>query len=247
MPQMNWTVRILAGVACVFSLTAPARAVTTNSSPEIRDYRVIVERNPFGLKPPPAPVTNAPAPPPPKDEVLLTGITSFGGLRAYFETKPPQGKNPERYSLGLDEKKNGLEILGIDPMNKNVRVRQGGVEAVMTFAANGVKAPSAPATAPPGGHTAVAGNAPAAPGANATPFPPPLASVLPANTPNPNNRLRNVPSRNMRTPPPLAGGSVPNQPAAAPNPYAAEQDILLMELQKAANPNVVYPPTPGMK
>ena len=37
-----------------------------------------------------------------------------------------------------------------------------------------------------------------------------------------------------------------NQPAARPNPDAAVQDALLLELQKRANPNITFPPTPGL-
>ena len=55
----------------------------------------------------------------PKDEILLTGITSIGTLHAYFMSKPPQGKQPDFYSLGVDEKRDGLEVLGIDLANKS--------------------------------------------------------------------------------------------------------------------------------
>lgn len=44
---------------------------------EKRDYRVIAERNPFGLRPPPAPRTNVVAAHP-KDAIFLTRITSIG-------------------------------------------------------------------------------------------------------------------------------------------------------------------------
>src|ERR1041385_1422330 len=115
-----------------------------------RDYRVIVERNPFSLKPPPPPPTTAPPPAAPKDEILLTGITSIGDLYAYFMSKPPQNKPPEFYRLGIGDKKDGFEVLEIDPAAKSVRVRNAGVETVMTFASHGVKPPATPATPVPG-------------------------------------------------------------------------------------------------
>jgi hypothetical protein len=173
-----------------------------------------------------------------KDEVLLTGITSIGRLRAYFMTKAPQGKNPEYYSLGPDEKKDGMEIVEIDPMSKSVRVRNSGIETVMTF---GVKPPATPAPVP---------NAPGIVGApTVAPLPATASFTPPPLTPgpsiSPNNRLRTIPSRNLRTPPNMGLPEVaPNQPQAQPNPYAAEQDVLLMELQRKSNPNVTFPPTP---
>ena len=59
--------------------------------------------------------------------------------------------------------------------------------------------------------------------------------------------MRTIPSRNVRTPTVnVNAGFEPNQGAARPDPNAAVQDVLLMELQKRANPNVTFPPTPGL-
>src|SRR5213594_2931161 len=52
------------------------------ASAEVRSnpYQVIVERNPFGLKPPPPPPDpTPPAPVTPPSKVLLTGFTSVSG------------------------------------------------------------------------------------------------------------------------------------------------------------------------
>lgn len=236
-------------------LALTARAVANETGPEERNYQVIVERNPFGLKPPPPPPTNAPAVAQPKDEVFLTGITSIGGARAYFMTKAPQGKQPEYISLGVDESKSGLEVLAIDLNNRSVRVRNGGSESVMTFAANGIKPPATPAagptpapgTPPPPGTTTLPGV-----GVNRTAGavqagafqPGAVAGAVTAGTPaTSTGRIRTIPSRNMRTPPAMPTGE-PNPAAAPPDPNAGVQDILMLELQKRANPGVQFPPTP---
>jgi hypothetical protein len=245
---------ILAWISSAAAVLTTQAVVNETAAPD-RNYRVIVERNPFGLKPPPPPPTNAPPPVAPKDEILLTGITSLGTPRAYFMTKAPQGKSPEYYSLGPDEKKSGLEVVEINPKEGSVRVRNGGIEKLMTFASDGVKAPSAPAAAPgtPGGPTimvpgATAGPVITTPGIN----PPgtvatasrggvtPGVGVNAATAVNPpaTGRIRTIPSRSVRTPIPAP------DPNERPDPNAAVQDVLMMELQKRANPNITFPPTP---
>jgi hypothetical protein len=263
MGLMTWIDRRRAvGVISGLLLVPAAHAITSDPAPPDRDYRVIIERNPFALKPPPPPATNLPAVVQPKDEILLTGITSIGSLRAYFMTKAPQGKNPEYYTLGVDEKKNGLEVLNIDTMARSVRVRNGGVETVMTFAANGVKAPATPLPNAAPGTPGNVQTATITPGAGANPThtaPPGLPGMNTAAATGVNGRARSIPSRNSRTPPTLdpgmnmgvgqpngfnAGGFEANQQPMRADPNAAVQDVMLMELQKRANPNVVFPPTP---
>ncbi|MFO1502179.1 MAG: hypothetical protein U1G07_28030, partial [Verrucomicrobiota bacterium] len=62
---------ILLGLGTLVTVSA----VVNTPDPQERNYRVIIDRNPFGLKPPPPPPTNPPTLTQPKDEVLLTGIT----------------------------------------------------------------------------------------------------------------------------------------------------------------------------
>src|SRR5688500_17436595 len=119
--------------AALLTLGVTPSVLGIENAPLERNYRVIIDRNPFGLKPPPPPPTNViPVMDKPKDEILLTGITSIGPARAYFMTKAPQGKNPEYYSLGVDEKRDGLEVINIDTQGKNVKVRNAGIETIMT-------------------------------------------------------------------------------------------------------------------
>jgi hypothetical protein len=249
--------RVSAGLMSLLVVTADGFA--NEPGADDRNYRVIVERNPFGLKPPPPPPTNAPVAAAPKDEILLTGMTSLGGLRAYFQSKAPQGKQPEFYSLGVDEKKDGLEVLAIDLANKSVRVRNGGAESLMTFASNGVKPPATPVAPvmapglpqPPGAMTTPGGvNVPGGvnrAGGNAA-VPPMTGGAISAGTPatTTSGRIRTIPSRNVRTPPAMQQQPAVdmNQQPVAPDPNAAVQDVLLMELQKRANPDIPFPPTP---
>jgi hypothetical protein len=223
---------------------ASVRAITNETVSDDRNYRVIVDRNPFGLKPPPPPPTNAvPQNVAPKDEILLTGITSIGGLRAYFMTKAPAGKNPEYYSLGVDEKGGGLEVLDIDAGLKSVRVRNAGVESVMSFAANGVKAPATgagPGPGLPGAPAAPGAMMPNAGGVGVAPGAAPGMTTAGANPSTPNRPVRQIPSRTPRT---TTVG--PTEPAgAAANPFPAETDVLMMQLQRQANPNIEFPPIP---
>src|ERR1051326_372847 len=143
---MIWINNKVVWVVATVLLATKVWGITDEATSDDRNYRVIVERNPFSIKPPPPPPTNTPVADKPKDEILLTGITSIGLLRAYFQTqpKPAQGGKPgekttEYYCLGVDDKKDGLEVLSIDPVTKSVRVRNSGVESTMTFASNGVK------------------------------------------------------------------------------------------------------------
>src|SRR5262245_33655253 len=64
---------------------------------KVNPYEPIVERNPFGLKPPPPPDPDAGKPPPPPPAPLatvdLTGITSIlSSKRALLEIVPGPGK-----------------------------------------------------------------------------------------------------------------------------------------------------------
>jgi hypothetical protein len=227
--------------------TAISGSVASDDSGDERNYRVIVDRNPFGLKPIPPPPTNAPPVEKSKDEILLTGITSIGGLRAYFMTKAPAGKNPEYYSLGVDEKKDALEVMAIDLTEKSVRVRNAGVESIMTFAANGVKTPATP-NATPGapGATLTTTTRPGVPGAS--PPTPGTAGPVGAPAQSPVSRMRSVPSRTttVSSNPMLPVGGAPMPTTGAANYSSPEADLLMMELQRQANPNIQFPPPPIM-
>jgi hypothetical protein len=126
-------------LALLLSLNAPA--VTLNSGSGA--YAIIVRRNPFELKPPvvepsPQPVAQSPS------SLELTGIcTIFEKKRALFNVKEQKGP-PSSKMLTVGEVIDGIEVLSIDETEGEVRVRNRGIETLLTFAKNGAKIPSEP-------------------------------------------------------------------------------------------------------
>ena len=131
-------------------------------------YQVIVERNPFGLKPVPPPVTETNqtvATPPVK--VVLTGVTSMFGpnsKRVFLEMteQQPAGKpaaTPIRAMLGEGDREGDIEVVSIDIDRSVVRIRNSGAESELTFEV------AKPAPSTPAGQAAAsaASAAPAAP------------------------------------------------------------------------------------
>jgi hypothetical protein len=128
-------------IVTITTLAAMANPISQDAASEYSNYRIFIERNPFSLR---SMSTDRPDRPGPVPKIILTGITSIGGLRAFFMSEASQGKQPEFYSLGINEKKGDVEVLEINLVDKAVRVRNGATEAVMGFATNGVKPPAAP-------------------------------------------------------------------------------------------------------
>jgi hypothetical protein len=123
-------------------------------------YQAIIERNPFGLKPPPPPpdpTPPGPVIPPPK--VILTGIVSaFGPVRALLEiTEQEPGKQAktEKPILREGEKFGPVEVVSIDYDKSTVKIRNNGAETNLLFAEPKLTAtaaaPPLPGIPPPGG------------------------------------------------------------------------------------------------
>lgn len=114
----------------------------------VGDYKVILDRNPFGLKPPPPPPKiEAPAPPETPTKYKLSGITAlFNPPRAMFVNEGIPGK-PEYLSLSEGQRQGSLEVLagGINLTNGAVRVKISGEERTLSFEKDGLK----PAVGPP--------------------------------------------------------------------------------------------------
>lgn len=229
---------------------------TLEESPE-RAYLTIVDRNPFGLRPPPAP----PPPeekvePPVETDIKLTGISSFGVKRAYFMITAIKDKSTEYYMLGEDEKMDELEVLEINDLSRSVRIRKAGVETLMTFASHGIAAPSGGAKASPKVPGVKRVGVPVRPGARVTT---PNARARTGNTTTPRG-IRTIPSRTVRTQPNSANSSIAARyglqrgtntrrvptPETSNNTMSSEEQVLLLELQRMTNPNLNLPPTPGI-
>ena len=171
-------------------------------TPANRSYQTIVDRNPFNLKPPPPPAaaTAPEAPPPPKVEILLTGYSTITKpKRAYLMSKEANKKDPY-FSLAEGQAKDGIEVLEIDEKTKSVKIRNAGVENVLTFAKNGVTNPPAIIQPPPGMIPGQPGG-PGTPGQPQAFFPNYQNNNVAPGANNPTGPVRSIPSRTLRTQP----------------------------------------------
>lgn len=149
---MNMKLAIQCGLLLLPLGVAVAAAPPTDA---VGDYRVILERNPFGLKAPaapaPPPVT---APPETPTNFKLSGITAlFKPPRAMFVNTANPSK-PEYISLPEGEKGGGITVLsnGINFAAGTVRVIIAGEERTLSFEKDGLKpAPGSPIMTAPGG------------------------------------------------------------------------------------------------
>jgi len=181
-------------------------------------YQAIVERNVFGLKPPPAPVAEAPPPAPPL-KITLTGITTIlGNKRALMSVAVPN-KPPETYMLTEGQRQGEIEVLSIDERGGAVLVKNHGIEQTLDFKTDGAKAqppPVIPGMIPP-------------PNRPANPMPLPLPGTpqqpggvpqLPQPNANANpglpSRQLPMPMRSLRVP--AGSEATPAIPPAPPQP-----------------------------
>ncbi len=126
----------------LFTLAVVARADVPG------DYKVILDRNPFGLKPPPPPPPTPPTTPPEvPTNYKLSGITAlFKPPRAMFVNQVPGKPTPEYLTLSEGQRQDSLEVLpgGIDVRAGKVRVKIAGEERTMSFEKDGLKAAAGP-------------------------------------------------------------------------------------------------------
>jgi len=179
-------------------------------------YDVIVDRNPFQLKPPPPPVDpNATpvTPPAPPATVELTGITSIlSSKRALFEIIPGPGKQMIKPILAEGERVESVEVVSIDVEKNEVTIKNGTLVTNLTFKV--AKAtPSGPV--PPGAIVA-----PATPSVIAQPSQPLTINQAPTLTGR-NNVI--VAGGSSSAPTPSVAPAAPNfgSPIATPTPPPA--------------------------
>jgi hypothetical protein len=133
-------------ISAVISGMALSAAIQwAGAEPKANPYGPIIDRNPFGLKPPPPPVVETnqePATPPPN--VKLTGISNLFAKRALLEIteqqaparpgQPPvPGGTVNRPILAEGEAMHGVEVVAIDLEKSKVRILVGGSESELTF------------------------------------------------------------------------------------------------------------------
>jgi hypothetical protein len=172
-------------------------------------YQVIIDRNPFNLRPIPPPVvavateTNAPPVPPP--EIKLTGITTLSGSpKAFLQVEDKQTKKAAfPPPLAAGDNYNEIVVVSIDVENNTVRIKNGDAETTLDFEKNGVKAAAVAATPTPqpGVLPHLNPNAPGVP-----PVPGGVSAVQPP---------ANVPGRGA-----IVSGGTPSTPTA-PTAYGA--------------------------
>lgn len=179
----------LAGVTAGMLLMGVGSSVA-----DVTPYDVIVDRNPFGLKPPPPPpdpseTAAKPPPPAPPATVELTGITSIlSSKRALLEIVPGPGKPMIKPILGEGERMESVEVVSINVEKNEVTIRNGTLITNLTFKV----AKSTPSAPPP-------------PPAGVIPPPLPGATPAPAQTSYNNNQGGN---RSV-----MVGGGSPVTPA----------------------------------
>jgi hypothetical protein len=174
-------VGILGGLAlCTGALQGLDADEPADSPSPDGPYQGIVDRNVFGLKPPPPPA-DPESTKPPLPKIYLTGITTFGGKRAFLKATPEKPKAGEAgkeqsYMLAEGQRDGDLEMLQIDEINRTVKVKFVDTIVPLDFTNNGAKpiaapppapgppgAPGGPAIPAPGGGRGMKGQAPGLP------------------------------------------------------------------------------------
>jgi hypothetical protein len=112
-------------------------------------YDGIVERNPFGLKPPPPPPdpsTNAPpAPVTPPAQVEVTGFLSvLSSKKVLLEVIPAPGKPMLKPVLSEGERIESVEVLAINVEKNEVTIKNGNAVTNLTFKVAKSTGPTAP-------------------------------------------------------------------------------------------------------
>jgi hypothetical protein len=254
-------------------------ALAENQTPAQHSYRSIIDRNPFNIRPP-----QPPPPPPqqqqeqPKIDIYLTGVSSLlGPPKAFLKVHDQGSREPKYLDLGVDEKKDGIEVLEINDADRSVRIRSQGAEMLLTFETHAAKAMSAPAVAvapnqrqplqtaaarrgTPGAAINQPGTRTLARPTGAVPAGMTPPGAQPAGAAQP--RIRNIPSRTLRVQPDQTGTGMMDQTMAQryglgnrqqspphqdlQHNLSPEEQVLMLELHRAANPSFPMPPTPGL-
>jgi hypothetical protein len=245
---MNSTEKILRCAVGMLLLAATVQADTTESKDN--PWRVIIDRNPFGLQDPPPPpdpssLTNQP---PVKIDVKFTGVSSdSNSKRAWLMIPPGPGRPQPKYlSLSEGDSDGDLKVLEINETETTVKVLNAGVPVTLNFKEHGLAAPVAPVI-----HPGLPGAAPVpgvvpAPGipppgirtAAAAPYAP-QPSVTPGTSgqPSANPSLRTIPARNLRT--------TPVEPQQQVDPAVQYLQMKVQE-ERARREGIPHPPIPPL-
>jgi hypothetical protein len=161
-------------------------------------YQAIVERNLFGLKPPPSAIKPEEQKKPDPPKIVLNGITTITGARkalmsVSMPAKPPEPAKSQSFFLAEGERDGQIEVLEIDEKIGMVKVDDFGTVVTLTMDKDGAKLPP-PSASPVPGIPGVQPNAPPNPVGY---VPPPPTGINPPAV--------NPPARGPYTPSPAAG------------------------------------------
>jgi hypothetical protein len=141
----HWSLAPVLGVLLVSASCLQTACGSTNESP----YQVIIARNPFRLRPPPAPEAQD-IPIPPAVDLKLTGVAFLPpDKRAFFRILECNQTIPKYLSLAEGEKAEGLEVLAINVETARVKIRLNGEIQLVSFETHGVKDPVVKPVLPP--------------------------------------------------------------------------------------------------
>lgn len=138
-------------------LVIPAGALTAAVDAQAVDakaaYQIIIDRNPFGLRPPaPPPSAALPDAPPPKPPATfkLVGITSIQSPKKALILKTESAPNSKPKYLRIEEggRDGDVDVLAIDAKGGTVKIEYAGSTSVLKFEKENVKAAAAAAPQP---------------------------------------------------------------------------------------------------
>ncbi len=244
-------------------LLASAGMAAAITEPATASYSVIIERNPFNLKPP-EPVKPPEPPAPPPSTVKLTGITTIlSSKRALLTVQEPGKPQPSQKIMREGERDGTLEVVEINEQAGAVKIINSGVSRTLTFETDGVTKPVAVVNPlPPGVGQPQFPGQPAPQPNPAVPTPvfrtstggPTGLGGIGGGDASATDAARQIPTRSVRVAPltsqpaptVLPGQYVPprtTQPS--PSQLSAEEQIILMEVNKTLNQGgPPLPPTP---
>ena len=246
--------------ACLAAALLATASLPVAADVKPNPYESIVERNPFGLKPPlpPAPPEDpsAKTPPAPPATVELTGITSILSSKcALFEIVPGPGKPMIKPILKEGERIESVEVVSINVEKNEVTIKNGSLVTNLTFKV--AKSSDKPVGTPPGGvppaqipgmipgGAPAAGNAAALGGQNAFGNNDQLgggsgrSSVMVGGGANSGDGFRSIPPRNVRG---VAPGVQP-QMTAEESVFDIERNRIINQ-QVQQNTGIKFPPLP---
>jgi hypothetical protein len=216
--------RFFCGCAMV-SLVLGCELRAIGADADANPYQGIVDRNVFGLKPPPPPVQTAPPKPPPV-KITLTGITTILGNKRVLMKAPVTGAKPgapteQSYILAEGQRDGDIEVLQIDEKKGEVKINNAGEIVTLDWESNGIKGAGGGAPGPAPGGAPVPMNPFAPPGSSGMNPMPSRALRLPGSAANSGGGLGVVSSAPAETSVVSAGG-VQQPGTSAPRIQASE-------------------------